>query len=196
MRNSCYSFLSILRKFSANILGINEEVWPCVIIGTNWKENKRLKRRREILHNTTNVNIFRPVTAPSWLRNLRYVNIARKTFLAGNRLVTYIFLFADLWAPYGFNLDTYIVNLDYDDKFTVFYRLMYIYIYIYKVCRSWVSCHWATYPEGIFTEIYTLVYFYPKVMVLVIKSHDKYQGIILVGLAPVKRANSGFWSIF
>ena len=69
-------------------------------------------------------------------------------------------------------------------------------IYIYKVCRSWVSYNRATYPEGIFTDIYTLVYFYPKVMVLVIKSHDKYQSIILVGLAPVKKANSGFWSIF
>ena len=33
------SFLSILRKFSANILGIDEELWPCVIIETNWKDN-------------------------------------------------------------------------------------------------------------------------------------------------------------
>ena len=66
-----------------------------------------------------------------------------------------------------------------------------IYIHIYNVYRSWVSYNWATYPEDIFTEIYTLVYFYPKVMVLVIKSHDKYQSIILVGLAPVEKANSG-----
>ena len=87
MSNSCYSFLSILRKFSANILGIDEELWPCVIIETNWKDNKRLKRRKEILHNSRNMNIFRPVTAPSWLRNLRSVNIAKRTFLAGKRLV-------------------------------------------------------------------------------------------------------------
>ena len=46
------SFLSILRKFSANILGIDEELWPCVIIETNWKDNKQLKRCREVLHNT------------------------------------------------------------------------------------------------------------------------------------------------
>ena len=49
MSYSCYSFLSILRKYLANILGSDEELWPCVIIDTNWKDNKRLKRRKEIL---------------------------------------------------------------------------------------------------------------------------------------------------
>ena len=105
MSNSCCSFLSILRKFSANILGIDEELWPCVIIETNWKDNNRFKRRREVLHNTRireenswYENIFRPVTAPPWLRNLRSVNVAKGTFLAGKCLRTYLCLFTDFLA--------------------------------------------------------------------------------------------------
>ena len=117
-----------------------------------------------------------------------------RTILAGKRLVTHIFPFADLWASWLFYLSIYIVNLDYGDKFTVFYRLMYIYKY--NVYRSWVSYNWATYPEANFSKIYTLVYFYPKVMVLVVKSHDKYQSMILIGLAPVEKANSKNQSIF
>ena len=42
--NSCFYFFSILRKFSANILGIDEELWPCVIIETDWKDNKQLQK--------------------------------------------------------------------------------------------------------------------------------------------------------
>ena len=80
MSNSCYSFLSILRKFSANILGIDKELWPCVTIETDWKDNKRLKRRGEILQKSRNTNFLRPVIAPSWLRNLRFGNVAKATF--------------------------------------------------------------------------------------------------------------------
>ena len=87
MSISCYSFLSILRKFSANILSIDKELWPYVIIEANWKDNKRLKRRREVLHNTRirkenswYENIFRPVTAPPGLRNLRSANVRQNIF--------------------------------------------------------------------------------------------------------------------
>ena len=72
---------------------------------------------------------------------------------------------------------------------------IYIYIYIYNVYRSWVSYNWATYPEVMFIKICTLVYFYPKVMVLIVKSHDKYQSMILIGLAPVEKVNSENQSI-
>ena len=130
MSNSCCSFLSILCKFSANILGIDEELWPCVIIETNLKDNKRLKRRREILHNTRNVNIFRPVTAPSWLHNLRSGNVAKATFLPGKWLSTYLCLFADFWASSVYYLDTYTVDLELDDNFKMFYDHIYLYIYI------------------------------------------------------------------
>ena len=84
MSNSCYSFLSILRKFSANILGIDKELWPCIIIETDWKDNKRLKRSGEILQKSRNTNIFRPVIAPSWLRYLRSGNVAKETFWREN----------------------------------------------------------------------------------------------------------------
>ena len=77
---SCYYSLSILRKFLANILGSDKELWPCVIIDTNWKDNKRPKRRKEILQKSRNTMIFRLVTALSWLRNLRFGNVIRETF--------------------------------------------------------------------------------------------------------------------
>ena len=80
MSNNCYSFLSVLRKFSANILGIDKKLWPCIIIETDWKDNKRLKRRGEILQKSRNTNIFRPVIAPSWFRNLRFGNVPKATF--------------------------------------------------------------------------------------------------------------------
>ena len=125
---------------SVNILGINKELCLCMMTEMGWNNNKRLKRCREVLHDTrirdeggygrsgyshryfhprllravitatidfwpksgsrilrlifckkkqqitqdgiifkimivNDVNIFRPVTAPPWLRNLRSVNI-------------------------------------------------------------------------------------------------------------------------
>ena len=139
-----------LRELSATILGINKELWPCLMIKEDWNANKRLKRRREVLHNTrirgesswyersgyshsyfhprllravitattdfwlksgsrilklilckkeqqitrdgfifkimtvNVVNIFRPVTAPSWLRNIQSGNVARRRFWREN----------------------------------------------------------------------------------------------------------------
>ena len=168
---SCRDFLfRSLQEFSTNILGFNEGLCLCIRTETNGDNNKRLIRRREVLHNTRIRNeggYGHPVYLHSYPGCPGYpmpiMQSFTKAYLAGKRLVTYIFLFADLWASYGFYSDTYIVNLDYDDKFTVFYRLMYIYIY--NVYRSLVSYDWATYPEDIFTEIYTLVYLYPKVMI-------------------------------
>ena len=45
-------FLSILRESSANILGINEGLCPCMMAETIWNNNKRLIRHMEVLHNT------------------------------------------------------------------------------------------------------------------------------------------------
>ena len=39
-------------------------------------------------------------------------------------------------------------------------------------------------------KIYTLVYFSSKMIVLVTKSHDKYQSLILIGLARAEKASS------
>ena len=116
-----------------------------------------------------------------------------RTFLAGKRLVTYIFPFADFWASRVYYFDAYMVNLELDDNFKVFYDLVYLYIFIFY--RSWPSCNWATYPEAILVNICTLVYFSSKVIVLIIKSHDKYQSLILIGLAHAEKASSGIQSI-
>ena len=88
----------------------------------------------------------------------------------------------------------YIVNLDSSDNLPVLYKL--VYLYIYNVYLSWASCNWATYPEDILVKIYTLVYFSSKVILLMIKSHDKYQSLILIGLAHAEKASSGNRSIF
>ena len=65
------------------------------------------------------------------------------------------------------------VNLELDDNFKVFFDLVYLYIFIFY--RSWPSCNRAKYPEAILVNICTLVYISSKVIVLIIKSHDKYQ---------------------
>ena len=105
-------------------------------------------------------------------------------------MVTYIFPFADFWAFRVYYLDTYTVNLELNDNFKVFYDLVYLYIFTFY--RSWPSCNWATYPSVI---LCTLVYFSSKVIVLIIKSHDKYQSLILIGLARAEKASSGIQSI-
>ena len=118
---------------------------------------------------------------------------AKRTFLAGKRLVTYIFPSADFWASRVYYFDAYTVNLELDDNFKVFYDLVYLYIYLFY--RSWSSCNWAAYQEAILVNIYTLVYFSSKVIVLIIKSHNKYQSIILIGLTHAEKASSGNRSI-
>ena len=109
-----------------------------------------------------------------------------RTFLAGKRLVTYIFPFADFWAFRVYYLDTHTVNLKLDDNFKVFYDLVYLYIFTFY--RSWPSCNWATYPSVI---LYTLVYFSLNWIMSVIRSHDKYQSLILIRLALTGKASSG-----
>ena len=143
-------------------------------------------------------NIFRPVTAPPWLRNLRSVNVAKGTFLTGKCLSTYLCLFVDFWASSAYDLETYTVNLELNDNFKMFYDhvYLYIYIYIYDIYRSWVSYNWATYPETISVKTNTLVYFSSKAVLLMIKSHDEYQSIILIGLAHAEKAYSKNRSIF
>ena len=64
----------------------------------------------------------------------------------------------------------------------------HIYLYIYDVYRSWVSYNRAMYPEAFSVKTYTLVYFSSKASLLMIKGHDKYQSIVLIGLAHVEKA--------
>ena len=117
----------------------------------------------------------------------------RETSAREKTLDIYIFLSAEFCTFRVDYLDIYIINLDSGDNLTVLYNL--IYLYIYNVYRSWASCSWATYPEAILVKIYTLVYFSSKIIDLVIKSHDKYQSLILIGLARAEKASSGNRSV-
>ena len=56
--------------------------------------------------------------------------------LAGKRFDTYIFPSTGFWASRVYYLDTYTVNLESDDNFTVFYDLVFIYIYILFTVRG------------------------------------------------------------
>ena len=87
----------------------------------------------------------------------------------------------------------YKINLELEDNFRILYDL--IYLYIYDVYRSWASCNWATLPAEILVNMYTLVYFASKVITLMIKSHDEYQSIVLVGLTHAERPSSENWFI-
>ena len=202
--NNCYYSLSVLRKFLANILGSDKELWPCVIMNTIWKENKQFKRRKEELQKLRNTLMFRLVFALYWLRNLRFGNVTRetfrlqsgnvrKTFLAGKCLSAYLCLSADSWASCLYYMDIYTVNLELNKKFKRFCD--YIYLNIYDIYRLWVSYDWASYPEALSVKTYTLVYFSSKSSLLMIKSHDKYQSIVLIGLAHVEKAYSKIRSI-
>ena len=131
-------FLSILRKSSANILGIDEGLCLCMMVETSWNNNKRLIRHRGVLHNTR-IRYKGAYVHPGYSHRypgchgyaMPIMQSFARIFLAGKRLVTYIFPFADLWASCVFYLDTYIVILNYDGSFTVFYRPVCVYIYIY-----------------------------------------------------------------
>ena len=184
-------FLSILRESSATIIGIDEGLCSCLHKGTFLNNNKQLIRCMEVLHNTIMCE-ERGYVYPGYA-TCELATFAKRTFLVGKRLVTYIFPFADFWASRVYYFDTYTVNLELDDNFKVFFDLVYLYIYLFY--RSWSSCNWAAYPEAILVKMYTLVYFSSKVIVLMIKSHDKYQSLILIGLAHAGKAYSGNRSV-
>ena len=169
---------------------------PYVII---WKKNKQFKNGKEELRKLRNTLIFRLVIAFSWLHNLRFGNVNRETFrlrsgnvrkmfLAGKCLRAYLCLSADFWASC-----LYYLNLEFNDKFK---RINdYIYLIIYEIYRFRLSYEWASYPEALSVKTYILVYFSSKASLLMIKSHDKYQSIVLIGLAHVEKAYSKIRSI-
>ena len=106
--------------------------------------NKQLAGSMKMLQNTLRrgVTILSRFSRPRALarssassRSTRYSTRSEPTLtrniLAGKRLDTYIFPSADFWASRVYYLDTYTVNLEFDDDFPVVYDLLYIqYIYI------------------------------------------------------------------
>ena len=153
--------------------------------------NVKLPERISIIGTSSNSSHSKPRIT---LRCHGYAILSEPTFannvLAGKHLVTYIFPSADFWASRVYYLDIYTVNLESDDNFTVFYDLIYLYMYTFY--RSWSSCNWATYPRVI---LYTLAYFSLNLIVSVIRIHDKDQSLILIGLALTEKPALEF-SIF
>ena len=91
--------------------------------------NNQLMRRMEVLHNT----IIREEGGYAYPG---YAMYELATFTAGNVCAgkhsdIYIFLSAEFCTFHVDYLDIYIVNLDSGDNYTVFYNLIYLYIYIY-----------------------------------------------------------------
>ena len=197
-----YSALSILRESAAAIIGISEGLCSCIHKVMFSNNSKQLTRCMKVLQNTiicgvTNCTNCSPSSMLKLFAPYCYATRAPttlgKNILVGKHFDTYIFPSADFCTSRVDYLDTYTVNLDSDDNFTVFHGL--IYLYIYNVYRSWSSCNWATYTGAILVNIYTLAYFSSNLIVLIIKSHDKYQSLIIVGLAHVEKASSGIWSL-
>ena len=107
--------------------------------------------------------------------------------LAGKRLCAYIFLYTHFYATRMFYISKYMVNLGLGDKYQALISLIYLYIYV--MYHSWVSCYGVTHLPQILTKSYTLAYFVSKLVTLRIKSHKKYQSNFLDRLGHVERAN-------
>ena len=58
--------------------------------------------------------------------------------LAGKRLCAYIFLHTHFYATRMFYISKYMVNLGLGDNYQALINLIYLYIYV--MYRSWVSC--------------------------------------------------------
>ena len=193
-----YSFSTFLECLG-DILGYKQELWLYSIIYALWRKYKLFRNENKEIWKFVNTLTFRLVIAMPWLRNLLLGNVFRetfnirsgnvgKTFLAGKCFRACLCLYSDLWASCRYYLYIYTVILEFHGKFRRFYE--YIYLYIYDSCRLRLSCKWASYPLAFAVKTYTLVYFSSKASLLMIKSHNKYQSIDLIGLALVEKAYS------
>ena len=127
------SVLSILREFSAIIIGINEGLCSGINKGTVLNNNKQLIRRMKVLQNT----IMREEKGYVYPGYATYdLATFARNICAGKHLDIYIFLSADFCTFRVDHLDIYIVNLDSGDDLTVFYNFIYLYIYIMFTVRG------------------------------------------------------------
>ena len=161
-------------------------------------DSKQLTRCMKVLQNMIRrgVTIFANRSPSSMLANpcapycchdyaIRSPTTFAKNALAGKHLDAYIFPSADFCASRVDYLDIYTINLESDVNFTVFYDLISLYIYAFYC--SWSFCNWATYPRVL---LYTLGYFSLNSIVSVIRIHDKYQSLILIGLTLTEKVSS------
>ena len=108
--------------------------------------------------------------------------------MARERFGIYLSPYLDRCASCHIQLGLFKLNLEIRNRFKDIYKYIYLYIYIH--CSDLVSYKLASYPGVFAIKLYTLVYFSPKVMLLVRKSYYKNQCINLIGLAPVAKAYS------
>ena len=194
--------LAQLKRFRNNSLSITSQIFTKMaliiaititilggMLNVTWPEGKsaigtssRSSRSSELAKSRTHIRCH-GYAEPEFARDI----------LAGKHSHAYLFPSADFWASCLYHFNMYIVNLESDHNFAIFCEL--IYLYIYNVYRSGASCNWAIYPEVISVNICTLVYFSSNLIVLLIKSHDKYQSLILIGLVRAEETNSGNRSI-
>ena len=131
--------LAILRESAAAIIDLSKGLCSRISKVMFLTDSKQLTRSMKILQNTIrrSVTILSNCSLSSELANPRtpsssteYSTRSQPTLtrnvLAGKRLDTYIFPSADFWASRVNYLDTYTVNLEFDDNFPVFYDLIYM----------------------------------------------------------------------
>ena len=136
------------------------------------------------MHGTLQNTIKRGVTILLYYYATRESTTFPGNVSAGKHINAYIFPSADFYASWVDCFDTYTENLESEYKITIFYNLVYLYIFAFYL--SWVSCKWVTSSKVI---TYTLVYLSLKWIISVIRIHDKYQSCILVGLALTYKAS-------
>ena len=175
-----YSILAILRESTAAITNISKVLGSCIQKVMVFDNKKQQTRCMEVLQNT----IIRGVTILLYYYATRESTTFPGNVSAGKHINAYIFPSADFYASWVNCFDTYTENLESEYKITIFYNLVYLYIFAFY--RSWVSCKWATSSKVI---PYTLVYLSLKWIISVIRIHDKYQSYILVGLALTCKAS-------
>ena len=134
--------LAILRESAAAIIDISKGVCSRISKVMFLNDSKQLTGSMKILQNTIRcgVTILSNRSPSSKLASPRapyrchgYLTRSPPRFardiLVGKRFDTYIFPSADFWASRVYYLNTYTVNLESDDNLTVFYDLVYRYIY-------------------------------------------------------------------
>ena len=185
-------FFYVLLKCLHIIWRFKHKVWLKLIIDGLWRRNKELRSKDKGICQLT----FRLVIVSHWLRNLLLGNVCKEnvcirigntgTFVAGKVSNAYLCPYSDLWASCPIYLceDTEILGLHYKIRsFRAF-----IYLYIRKFLRFWLSCKQASSPLAFAVKLCTLVYFVSKASLLVNKSYKKYQCIDLIGLVPWEKA--------
>ena len=181
--------LECLRK----IWRYKHRLWLLLIIDGLWKRVGAFKNKEKGICQLT----FRLVVARPWLCNLRLGNACKgnvsirigntgNTFVAEGVTNVCLCPYTDFWASCR-------IYIREGTEILVFYYKIksfctFICLYIRKFLRFRSSCKWASFPLAFAVKTYTLVYFVSKASLLIIKSYNKYQSIVLIGLAPLEKA--------